>query len=141
MVAIEEWEAMCIEVSSSMRKPSVYFSALQHCENCLAATWQALEFGRKALGQKLFEKGDSSVYDRLNSVYNVGRHFNPDTLPVGMLHAVWLSGSCIRTHEHELNLDELSEVVCMLGRIANDIVTGPKQPINTAIETTSPKIT
>jgi hypothetical protein len=67
LAAIEEWEAMCVEASGSMRRPSVYFSALQHCENCLAATWQALEFGRRVLGQKLFENGDSAVYERLNA--------------------------------------------------------------------------
>ena len=139
LAAIEEWEAMCSEVSGLMRKPSVYFSALRHCESCLAATWQALDFGRKALGQKLFEKGDSSVYERLNAVYTVGRHFNPDSLPGGALHAVWLAGECVRTHEQELNLDELREVVCMLGRIASDIVTGPGHPDNTAMEPTSPK--
>lgn len=141
MAAIEEWEAMCVEASGSMKKPSVYFSALRHCENCLAATWQALEFGRKALGQKLFENGDSSVYARLNSVYNAGRHFNPDTLPGGVLHAVWLASSCVRTQEHYLNLDELRELVCMLGRIASGIVTGPGHLANTAMETMSPKAT
>jgi hypothetical protein len=141
LAAIEEWESMCVGASGSMRRPSVYFSALRHCEGCLAATWQALEFGRKALGEKLFEKGDGTVYERLNAVYNVGRHFNPEALPGGALHAVWLAGECVRTQEHELHLDELREVVCMLGRIASKIVIGPGQPANSAMEPTALRTT
>lgn len=125
VVAIDEWEAMCSAASGSLRKPSTYFSALRHCESCLAATWQGLEFGRKALGQNLFVQGDGSIYERLNAIYNTGRHFDPSTLPHGSLHAVWLAEQHVRTQKHSLKLAELSEVVCMLGRIASQIVLGP----------------
>jgi len=127
LAAIEEWEAMCVSASGSIRKPSVYFSALRHCEACIAASWQGLEFGRKALGQKLFDRGDGTVYERLNSVYNAGRHFDPAALPAGALHGVWLADQSVRTHQHEVTLDELREVVRVLGRIANKTVTGPGQ--------------
>jgi hypothetical protein len=47
---------------------------LRHLESCIASLWQGLEFSRRALDTKLFEKGDGSVYERLNWLYNVGRH-------------------------------------------------------------------
>lgn len=125
LAAIDEWESMCVAASGPRRKPSVYFSVLRHCEACLAATWQSLEFGRKGLGQKLFDKGDGSAYERLNAVYNTGRHFDPEALPSGALHAIWLADEHVRTHEHTLHLDELRDLVRMLGRIASQTVTGP----------------
>lgn len=134
LAAIEEWESMCVAASGATRRPSVYFSALRHCEGCVAAAWQALEFGRKALDQRLFDKGDGTVYERLNAVHNVGRHFDPEALPRRALHAVWLAGECVRTHEHELHLEELREVVCMLGRIGSELVAGPTQPASTVPE-------
>lgn len=126
VVAVDEWEAMCSAAIVSLRKPSTYFSTLQHCESCLAATWQGLAFGRNALGRDLFAKGDGSIYERLNVIYNTGRHFDPSALPHGALHAVWLAEEHVRTHTHSLKLVELREVVCTLGRIASEIVSGPK---------------
>lgn len=72
LAAIEEWESMCVAASGATRRPSVYFSALQHCEGCVAAVWQALEFGRKALDQRLFDKGDGTVRDRLANALETG---------------------------------------------------------------------
>ena len=103
----------------------MYFATLQHCEACIAASWQALEFGRKALGVKLFAPSDGSVYERMNEIYNTGRHFEPGALPAGDLHAVWFADSCVRTAKSSLQLSELRAEVAMLGRIAQRTVTGP----------------
>ena len=60
VAAIAEWEATCQAATQDLPRPSVYFDVLRHCENCIAALWQGLELGRKALGVELFAKGDGS---------------------------------------------------------------------------------
>ncbi len=127
LAAVEDWDLLCSAASGAMRKPSAYFDGLRHCESCIAASWQAFEFGRKALGVKLFESRDGSVYERMNGIYNTGRHFDPGALPAGSLHAVWFAQASVRTEAHVLQLDELRDVVAMLGRIAHTTVTGPER--------------
>ena len=71
--ALDEWELACTTSTGDVHKPAVYFKLLRHLEGCLSALYQGLEFARKSIGTKLFEKGDGSVYERLNWVYNVSR--------------------------------------------------------------------
>ena len=125
VAALAEWESMRATMALGVRRPSVYFETLRHCENCIAACSQGVEFGRRALGIELFSKGDGSEFQRLNAIYNRGRHFHPGELPPGDLHAVWFSGDSVRTHEHALKLGQLRELVGMLGRIAKSTVEGP----------------
>ncbi len=125
VAALAEWELMCAAAALGVRRPSVYFEALRHCENCIAACVQGVEFGRRALGIELFSKGDGSEFQRLNAIYNRGRHFHPGELPSGDLYAVWFSGDSVRTHEYVLKLGELRKIVEMLGRIAKSTVEGP----------------
>jgi hypothetical protein len=109
-----------------MRSPSVYFKALRHFESCVAAIWQGLDFGRRALAVPVFQQGDGSAIERLNFPYNRSRHFDPQALPAGDLHAVWLTNDGIQTREHTITFEEMREILATLVRIANGIVTGPE---------------
>ena len=123
--AVDEWEIGCKVALGDLTRPSAYFRALRHFEACIGALWQGLDFGRKALLLPLFEKGDNSVYERVNGIYNTSRHFDPSKLPSGDLHAIWLTNEAVRTQEHRLEYDELRGAVASLARIADGIVNGP----------------
>lgn len=117
--ALDEWELASAAAAGNLRTPAVYFGVLRHVENCVSAVWQGLEFGRKAIDQELFQKADGSVYQRLNWIYNASRHFDPEALPEGDLHRVWLSNDGVHTREHTVTFDELREAIKMLARISD----------------------
>ena len=119
--ALDEWEAACETAKDDVRQPSTYFKLLRHLESCISALWQGLEFGRKAVGTALFQKGDASVYERLNWIYNVSRHFDPEALLVGDLHRVWVTNDGVHTREHALAFDEIREALQLLGRVAEKV--------------------
>lgn len=117
--AIDEWEMACATSRGDLRQPAVYFKLLRHLENCVAALWQGLEFGRKAIGRDLYQKNDGTVFERLNWVYNVSRHFVPNELPPGQLHRVWLTNDGLRTQEHAVSFDEMREKIKLLARVVD----------------------
>ncbi len=119
--ALKEWELASAAAQGDLRNIATYFSVLRHLEACLSAVWQGLEFARKSLGQDLFTKGDGSVYERMNWVYNVSRHFDPMALQSGDLHRVWLSNDSMHTREQALSFDELREAVRMLARVSEKV--------------------
>lgn len=116
--AMDEWELAC-SAACDVGRPSGYFKMLRHLENCVAALWQGFEFCRHALGQKLFQKGDGSVYERLNWLYNVGRHFNPYELAPGDLHRLWISNDGLNSRECTVTFVELREAVRFLARLVD----------------------
>ena len=120
-VALQEWELASTAAQGDLRSLGTYFNVLRHLESCISAVWQGLEFARKALDQELFQKGDGSVYQRINWVYNVSRHFDPEALPSGDLHRVWLSDEVIHTREHAVTFDEIREAIKMLSRVSEKV--------------------
>jgi hypothetical protein len=125
--AIDEWELACESARMGIQQPSRYFKALRHFESCLASLWQGLDLGRRALERDLFTKGDGSVYERLNWLYNKGRHFDPQELPSGDLHALWLTNDAINSREHSVTFEEMREAIKVLGRMANSIAGSTTQ--------------
>ena len=119
--AIDEWELACEAARQGVQRPSGYFKALRHLESCLAALWQGLDSGRRALGTDLFTKGDGSVYERLNWLYNKGRHFDPQALPAGDLHALWLTNDGFHSREHAVTFEEMRDAIKVLGRMTDTI--------------------
>lgn len=117
--ALQEWELASAASKGDVRSVATYFTVLRHVEACLSAVWQGLEFARKSLGQSFFTKGDGSVYERMNWMYNVSRHFDPQALQPGDMHRVWLSDHAIHTREQMLAFDELRESVRILVRISD----------------------
>jgi hypothetical protein len=111
---------------------SLYFRCLRRFESSVGALYQSLDFVRKALGIQLFTQGDGSPYERLNVIYNRGRHSNPETLPAGQLHAVWIKNDGLHTDGANLTFDELRELIGDIGRIADKLAKGevPTEPID-----------
>jgi hypothetical protein len=116
--AFDEWELACA-TSSRAHNPSGYFKMLRHLENCISALWQGLSFCRRGLGKDkhFFKKDDGSVYQRLNSLYNVSRHFDPYSLPSGDLHCLWISNDGLHSREHAVTFVELREIIESLADI------------------------
>jgi hypothetical protein len=119
--ALDEWELACSAAAQDVRRPSGYFKLLRHLESCIAALWQGLEFSRRAIGAKLFEKGDGSVYERLNWLYNVGRQFDPQTLTSGDLHRLWITNDGLHSREHSITFVELRDALKFLAGMVDKI--------------------
>lgn len=120
--ALQEWEHANVAAQGDLRSIAIYFSVLRHLEGCISAVWQGLAFARKSLADDLYKKGDGSTYERINKIYNVSRHFDPERdLPQGDTHRVWLSDHAIHAREQEVTFDELREVIQMLARISEKL--------------------
>lgn len=119
--SLQEWELASAAAQGDLRSVSTYFSVLRHLESCISSIWQGLEFARKSQGLVLFTKGDGSGYERINWVYNVSRHFDPEDLPQGDIHRVWLSDQAMHTREKMVSFDELREEIKMLARVSEKV--------------------
>jgi hypothetical protein len=126
--AIEDYELGRAQLEDFIRgdrnRVSVYFRALREFESAVAMTYQAFEYMRKALGTKLFTSGDGSVLDRLNLLYNRDRHTDPETLPNGHLHAVWIRNDGLHTDGTHVTFDELRNCIRRLAGIAESLAQG-----------------
>lgn len=119
--ALDEWELACNAATEDIRCPSGYFKMLRHLESCLAALWQGLEFAHRAIKSNLFVKGDGSVYERLNWLYNVGRHFDPQALPSGDLHRLWITNEGLHSREHSVTFVEMRDALRSFARMVDEI--------------------
>lgn len=119
--SLQEWELASAAAQGDLRSIGTFFGVLRHMENCIGSIWQGLEFTRKSLGQDLFKKGDGSAYERMNWVYNVSRHFDPESLPQGDTHRVWLSDHAMHTREQAVSFDELRDAIRMLARVSEKV--------------------
>lgn len=90
----------------------------------MSVLYQALKLGRKALGTKLFEPGDGSPYERLNLIYNKSKHADPQALPSGQLHAIWIKNEGLVTDGTVLEFCELRELIRVIGRISDKLAKG-----------------
>ena len=119
--SLQEWELASAAAQGDLRSIGTFFSVLRHLESCISSVWQGLEFARKSLAQDLFKQGDGSAYERMNWVYNVSRHFDPEALPQGDTHRVWLSDQAMHTREQTVSFDELREAIRMLARVSEKV--------------------
>jgi hypothetical protein len=103
---------------------AAYFQSLRRFESAVAMTYQTFVICRKALKLQLFEKDDGTDLQRLNQIYNDGRHFDPLTLPEGHLHPIWLTNEGLATKKATLSFNELCELIRPLGRMAEKMVSG-----------------
>lgn len=120
----EEARELLAKLVSSRKSVSLYFRCLARFESTVAMVCQALMFIMEALKIELYEKGDGSTYERLYKIYNVGRHENPETLPTGQLHAVWIKNDGLFVDGAYLTFGELRELVREVGRIADKLSKG-----------------
>jgi hypothetical protein len=125
--AIEDYDEACATlrpVVERQRTVSQYFRALRKFEGAITMLYQAFDFGRKALGTKLFEESGGSPLQRLNLIYNRSRHTDLSSLPAGHLHPVWLQDDGIYTDGAALRFSEIEELLRQLGRIGERVSTG-----------------
>lgn len=120
----EEARELLAKLVSSGKSISLYFRCLARFESTVAMVCQALTFIRKALNIKLYKKGDDSPHERLYEIYNKSRHYNPETLPTGQLHAVWIKNDGLFVDGAHLTFAELRELVHEVGRIADKLSKG-----------------
>jgi hypothetical protein len=127
--AVEDYDAGCAALSDFVggeKSISTYFRCLRRFEGAVGATYQGFDFARHALATNLFEKGDGSPLQRLNEIYNVGRHQEPLSLPGGALHAVRISNEGVHALSTSVAFKELRDLVGQLARIADSIARGGK---------------
>ena len=120
----EEARELLAKLVSSRKSVSLYFRCLGRFEPTVAMACQALTFAMKALGMKVYEKGDGSLYERLFMIYNKSRHSDPEMLPGGQLHAVWIKNEGLFVDGAYLTFAELGELVHEVGRIADTLSKG-----------------
>lgn len=124
IVDYEEARGHLASLVAGGRSISLYFRCLRRFESTVAMLYQSLDFVRRALGIKLFNQGDGSPYERLNLIYNKSRHSDPETLPAGQLHALWIKNDGLYVDGANLTFDELRDLVRDIGRIANELAKG-----------------
>ena len=125
--AIRDYEEARTHLASLVaggRNISLYFRCLRSFESTVAMLYQSLDFVRRAFGIKLFDPGDGSPYERLNLIYNKSRHSDPETLPTGQLHAVWIKNDGLFADGANLTFDELRDLVRDIGHIADKLAKG-----------------
>jgi tetratricopeptide (TPR) repeat protein len=120
----EEARELLTRLGDSRKTVSLYFQCLGRFESTIAMVSQAFEFIRKALGISLYEKGSGTAYERLSLIYNKSRHEDPEKLPTGHLHAVWIKNDGLFADETHLTFAELGDLVCEVGRIADKLSEG-----------------
>ena len=122
----EEARELLTRLAGSQKTISLYFPCLGRLESTVAMVCQALNFIRRALNIKLYEKRDGSPYERLYLIYNRSRHEDPEKLRAGHLHAVWIGNDALFAHEARLTFAELRDLVGEVGRIADKLSKGLK---------------
>lgn len=107
---------------------SLYFETLFHIETCIAQLWQAiLQFNSlisKATGKKerIYKKGESSYYERINLLYNASRYAGEDNIPDKATIPVWITNTGVEGKNAVVSYDELfsalNEVIDFATRVA-----------------------
>jgi hypothetical protein len=116
-------------LQASRHSPTLYVDALYHWECFLGQAWHAFAMLVKAWDGKAFEKGDGSVEQRLNALYNQMKHVEsriengqiPPESPV----PVWLENEGIRSIDTHLSFKETADVLRELAKYA-DALMDPK---------------
>lgn len=125
--AIEDYEearSCLITFVSNGRSISLYFRCLRKFESTIAMLYQSLNFIRLALDIDLFPKKDGNPYQRLNIIYNKIKHSEPEKLPSGQLHSIWIRNEGLYADGAILTFDELHDLVREIGRIADKLAKG-----------------
>ncbi len=113
-------------LSTGGQSPRPYVEALFHWENFLGQAWHAYVLLITACEGKAFEKGDGSVEQRLNALYNQMKHVesridNNQMIP-GATVPVWLANSGLQSVDAALSYAETGEVLRDLAKYANALM-------------------
>ena len=98
-----------------------YFRSLRNFEIAVSFTYQAFDIGRKAAAFSLFTTGDGSPYEKLNRIYNTSKHAQPNQLPPGQIHTVWLTNAGLTGDGIVLTFEDLAGSIKELARISSKV--------------------
>ncbi|MDP1624607.1 MAG: hypothetical protein Q8L64_02440 [bacterium] len=128
--AFTEYEYACKALNAftatSPKSPSLYFKALHHFEMVISMMWQAYMIYIKVSGQKLYQSNDGSIYERLNMIYNIFRHFTPSDLSEKNIHAIWLTNNGVKTENFEVTYPEIESSLIEIGDMADNFCKAGK---------------
>lgn len=122
-------EATLAFVAGGSQSPRKYASALFHWEAFLGQSWHGFKTLEKAFSVAVYKKGEHSVEERLNHLYNQMKHIesrieNGKLLPEATV-PVWLTNSGLRSIDAELTYAETAEILKDVAKWA-DILQDPK---------------
>jgi len=111
------------------QSPTKYCDALFHWETFLGQSWHAYALLLKAFSGTAFRKGDGSIEERLNLLYNAMKHVesrieNGQMLPDATV-PVWLTNDGIWSVDASMTYNETGEVLKQLAVWA-DALMNPK---------------
>lgn len=114
-------------LSTGAQSLGPYVDALFHWENFLGQCWHAYALLITAWEGKAFKKGDGSVEQRLNALYNQMKHVesrieNNQMIP-GATVPVWLTNAGLQSVDAALTYAETGEVLKDLAKYANALMS------------------
>lgn len=115
-------------LSSGRRSVTKYTDALFHWECFLGQCWHAYKLLVTAWKGKAFEKGDGSIEERLNALYNQMKHVESrienEQMPAGATVPVWMENAGLRSIDANLTFMETGDVLKDLAKYA-DALSNP----------------
>ncbi len=107
----------------SRQSMSRYMEAILHWESFLAQSWMAYALAERLSGARPFEKGDGSVGQRVNLLYNRSKH-SEEAIKAGQLPpegtiSVWMEDDGLHGVDVMLRWEETGEVLQDLSNLAN----------------------
>jgi hypothetical protein len=94
---------------------SPYFTALTQFEICISQIYQGCLLLAEATGQRLYEKGDGSVHEKLNAIYIGSKHMDKkipsDEFPDDATTGVWITNLGLESSCGDISFLELHELL------------------------------
>jgi hypothetical protein len=110
-------------IDSGRQTPEKYAKALLHWETFLGQSWHAYKTLQTCFSVELYKKGDASVEERLNTLYNQMKHVESrienKQLPEGATVPVWLRNEGLVSIDSLLTFAETGEVLKDLAKWVN----------------------
>ena len=98
------------------QSPSLYMRAITQWEYYLFQSYHCFNLARYIFGKKkIFEKGDGSIYERLNKLYNQSKHaescMKHGSIPENGTIPVWLTNEGLSSEEATLAYSETADIL------------------------------
>lgn len=113
-------------LSAGGQSPRPYVDALFHWESFLGQAWHAFALLIAAWDGKAFDKGDGSVEQRLNALYNQMKHvqsrIESNQMIPGATVPVWLTNSGLQSVDTNVTYAETGDVLKALAKYASALM-------------------
>lgn len=116
-------EATATFLSGSRQSPSRYMTAIFHWEVFLSQAWRSYNLLKYLFDiQKVFQKGDGSIEERLNLLYNQSKHaesvIKSQNIPFDATIPMWLTNNGLKSNDAYLSYAESGEVLADIAKWA-----------------------